>query len=324
MKKLLNFLVFAGFWCAAQAAPLKLTVHSDAGEALWYAYVYVNGRAVAVTDTCGVAQVSEEKLNLGDTLSVSYVGTEPQWVVYDKALKKQNEYFFILSEKYDLLVTKEVVVKVDLRKYFRKNTKECVAMEGYGVLESDFQMTVKTSDGCQRTLSGSLKGSKNHMYSEGPGWPEYFHRRLRIKCVGDTTGIGECMYRNLQKTIKACGVTVVDIARDTKRHNMQLKYFGKQDGCRGFRVVFPEQSGIYYQQGRYRQALLRIDKKTLMPRNIEMTIVDLRNGDKSTIVSDYAMWGKSKKLMYATNPRMHIEYPDGTVVNVTLINPVYM
>ena len=161
------------------------------------------------------------------------------------------------------------------------------------------------------------------IFSEGPGWPAYYHRHLRIKYAGDTTGFGDFIYRNLQKTIKACGVAVVTIARDTKRHDMQLKYFGKQDGCRVFRVVFPERGDIYYQRGRYRQALLRIDEKTLMPRNIQLTVVDLRNGEKSTIVSDYAMWGKSKRLMYATNPRVHIAHPDGTVVDVALSDPVY-
>lgn len=326
MKKLLYLVAFTGLWATVQASPLKLSVRSDANEALWYAYVYVNGRAVTVTDTLGFAQVPEGKLNVGDTLSVSYVGTEPQWVVYDKALQKQGEYAFVLPEKYDALVADEVVVKVDLMKFFKKNTRESVAAEGAftNLMTSDLQITIKSLDGRQKTFNGSLKGSKNMIFSEGPGWPAYYHRHLRIKyAAGDTTGFGDLIYRNLQKAIGGCGTSVVNIALDTKRHDMQLKYFGKQDGCRVFRVVFPEQSDIYYQRGRYRQALLRIDEKTLMPRNIEMTIVDLRNGEKSTIVSDYAMWGKSKSLMYATNPRMHIEYPDGTVADVALIDPVY-
>lgn len=323
MKKLLYLIGLIGLWGFVHASPLKLSVRNEANETLWYAYVYVNGRAVTVTDTLGFAQVPEEKLKIGDTVSVSYVGTETQRIVYDKTLQQVGEYAFVLPEKYDALVTDEIIVKADLLKLFLKNTKECISMEGFGLMASDFKVTIHLPNSNQRMITGSLKGSKNHMYSEGPGWPTSYHRQLKIKTSSDTTDMGLLLYRNLQKTIKACGVAVVTIARNTKRHDMQLKYFGKQNGCRVFRVVFPEQSDSYYQRGRYRQALFRIDEKTLMPRNIQMAVVDLRNDERYVIVSDYAMWGKSKKLMYATNPRMHIEYPDGTVVEVSLINPVY-
>ncbi|WP_300828347.1 hypothetical protein [uncultured Rikenella sp.] len=329
MKKLLNFLVFAGFWCAAQAAPLKLTVHSDAGEALWYVYVYVNGRAVAVTDTCGVAQVPEEKLNVGDTLSVSYVGTEPQWVVYDKALKKQNEYFFILSEKYDLLVAKEVVVKVDLRKYFRKNTKECVAEEGFSsnVLTADFRMVIRTPEGGQRIIEGLVTGSKNST-AHKDGITGY-HRMMRINTHSDMTGIFPFLYRNLVLAMKANTVAVINAARDRKQDNMQLKYFGKQDGCRVFRIVFPEQEGVYFQQGRYQQVLVRIDEQTKLPCSMEYNVTDFKNGLKYSVQADFVGqvpekgyykthgWG----VMHTSRSSMQIVYSNGTMVDLELLNP---
>ena len=162
MKLITCFIAFIVSFISAQASPLKLSVRSDANEALWYAYVYVNGRAVTVTDTLGFAQVPEEKLKIGDTLAVSYVGTETQRIVYDKTLQKQGEYAFVLPEKYDLLTADEVVVKADLKKLFRKNTKESVAMGGFGLFEAGFQMTVRTADGRQKSFAGSLKGSKNH------------------------------------------------------------------------------------------------------------------------------------------------------------------
>lgn len=311
------------------ASPLKLSVRSDANEALWYAYVYVNGRAVTVTDTLGFAQVPDGKLNVGDTLSVSYVGTEPQWVVYDKALEKQGEYAFVLAEKYDALVADEVVVRADLMKFFKKNTIECVAEEGYSnnILTSNFRMKIRTPDGKQRNIEGLVTGSKNSTAHKDILGITGYHRMMRIKTESDTMGIFPVLYRTFYLALKSNTVTVIDIARSTKRKNIQLKYFGKQDGCRVFRIVYPEQEGIYFQQGYYRQILARIDEKTKLPNSMEYSIVDLKTGLKYSVSAHFegtiATKGgyKNQGVMHTVRSSTHIESPDGMIVNLELLNP---
>lgn len=312
-------------------SPLKLSVRSDANEALWYAYVYINGRAVAVTDTLGFAQVPDEKLKVGDTLSVSYVGTEPQWVVYDKGLQKQAEYAFVLPEKYDALVADEVIVKTDLKKFFKKNTKETVAGEGSfsNIMTSDFRMTIRTPDGKQREIEGLLTASKNSTAHKDILGITGYHRMMRIKTTSDTSGIFPVLYRSLYMALKSNTVTVINMARDRKQGNIQVKYFGKQDGCRVFRVVYPDQEGVYFQQGYYRQVLARIDEITKLPRSMEYSVVELGTGLKYKVYAEFEGqvsekgyyktkgWG----VMHTTRSSTHIEVPDGTVVDVELLNP---
>ena len=326
---ILSVIIALGFAGPVIASPMKLSVRSDANEALWYAYVYVNGRAVTVTDTLGFAQVPEGKLNIGDTLSVSYVGTEPQWVVYDKALQKQGEYAFVLLEKYDALVADEVVVKADLKKYFKKNTTVCVAEEGFwnNILTSDVWMTVRTPDGKQRKIEGVLNASKNSTAHEDILGLTGYHRMMRIKTASDTSGIFPVLYRSLYMAVKSNAVTVINMARDRKQGNVQFKYFGKQDGCRVFRIVYPEQEGVYFQQGYYRQILARIDEQTKLPRSMEYSVVELGTGLKYTVRAHFegsaaAKGGfKGQGVMHTTRSVSHIEAPDGTVVDVELLNP---
>lgn len=157
MKKILFLIGLIGFWGYVQASPLKLSVRNDTNAALWYAYVYVNGRAVAVTDTLGFAQVSEEKLKIGDTVSVSYVGTETQRIVYDKTLQQVGEYAFVLPEKYNALVTDEVVVKADIEKLYRKNVEQRRAYYYMSLWTADFNMQIKTPDGKKYPVIGKIK-----------------------------------------------------------------------------------------------------------------------------------------------------------------------
>lgn len=266
MKKLLNFLVFAGFWCAAQAAPLKLTVHSDAGEALWYAYVYVNGRAVAVTDTCGVAQVPEEKLNVGDTLSVSYVGTEPQWVVYDKGVQKRGKYAFVLPEKYALLTTDEVVVKADIERLYRKKVRQRRAYYYMSLWTADFNMQIKTPVG----KIFPIKGEIQFPYSMG------FQTRVPGEIITDSDTIGLLRYLDSDLTYALTSVhTALYVASrpDAGTWKPSYSYRGKQDGNRIFRISYTEiQPGISY------QLLIKANEESGEIKEMVIDIVDLNDG----------------------------------------------
>ncbi len=273
MRKLLIFLVFAGLWCTAQAAPLKLTVHSDAGEALWYAYVYVNGRAVAVTDTCGVAQVSEEKLNFGDTLSVSYVGTEPQWVVYDKGVQKRGKYAFVLPEKYALLTTDEVVVKADIERLYRKKVQQRRPYYYMSLWTADFGMKIKFSDDRIRSIVGQLK------FPYIMGFQTNIPRKLITS--SDTTGLSWYLDSDLTYALTSVHTALYVTSRpDAGTWKPSYSYRGKQDGNRIFRISYTEiQPGISY------QLLIKANEESGEIKEMVVDIVDLNDGSVARIKS---------------------------------------
>lgn len=53
---------------SAGAQTLKVSLRSESGP-LPYSYVYLNGRAAAVTDTAGIAQLPTGTWSVGDTLT---------------------------------------------------------------------------------------------------------------------------------------------------------------------------------------------------------------------------------------------------------------
>lgn len=88
-------------------------------ERLAYAYIYVNGRAIGVTDTLGVFTMPLSWLHRGDTLSASFVGFGGDRTIYDG---ETSEMTIDLKANYQL---EEVVVSargVNMLRLLRKHT----------------------------------------------------------------------------------------------------------------------------------------------------------------------------------------------------------
>ena len=109
----------------AAAQNLKVTVRSDR-EPLAYAYVSVNGRAVAITDSLGIALLPDEKWQQGDTLAASYVGVASVQQVIGREVAQSGSCELVLSEIYTVK-SEEVTVKADVEKLFRKTVRACKA-----------------------------------------------------------------------------------------------------------------------------------------------------------------------------------------------------
>lgn len=135
--------LFAGGYAGAQ--DLKISVRSDS-EALPYAYVYLNGRAVAVTDTLGVALLPAQVWQIGDTLSASYVGTKPDTVVIDRKMARTGTGELLLPEMY-VRTTEEVKAKADIEKLFRKTVRACKPFYYQAHLHANFDAKITSADG---------------------------------------------------------------------------------------------------------------------------------------------------------------------------------
>lgn len=260
------FIGLFGLLGSAQASPLKLSVRSDGNEALWYAYVYVNGRAVAVTDTLGFAQVPEGKLKIGDTVSVSYVGTETQRVIYDKALQKAGEHAFVLPEQYALLTADEVVVKADIEKLYRKEVKQHKPYYYMSLWTAGFDMQIKAPSGKVFPVKGTIE----FPYSMG------FRTRApgKITTVSDTTGLSWYLNSDLTYALTSLHTALYVAARpNAGTWKPSYGYRGKRGGNRIFRLSYAEiQPGISY------QILLKADEESGEVKEISVDIADLNDG----------------------------------------------
>lgn len=313
MKKLLYFIAFTGLWVTVQASSLKLSVRSDANEALWYAYVYVNGRAVAVTDTLGFAQVPDDKLKVGDTLSVSYVGTETQSVVYDKALQQAEEYAFVLPEKYDVLVADEVVVKADIEKLYRKNVEQRRPYYYMSLWTADFGMKIQMPNAKVHIIAGKIK------FPYIMGFDTDIPRKIITS--SDTTGLSWYINSDLTYALTSLHTVLYVASRPAAgTWKPSYGYLGKQDGNRIFRISYAEiQPGISY------QILLKADQESGEIKEITVDIADLNDGSvthaKASVRTTPRQTFKMIPSMYApTSIQYDFQYKNGTKVGVNIRN----
>lgn len=228
MRKSLLSLIVLLLSATVSAQNLRVAVRNDEGENLSYAYLYVNKKAVAVTDSLGVGIVPAAKLSVGDTVSVSYVGTEPQQAVYDEAMRRQGVWEVILNEKYRTLTADEVTVRADIEALFRRSLKRVPTTYYRHSVRSRFTVTDRP-----HTVTGTAIASlpKRNRYG--------YYNMVEITTTDDTTGIGSHqLYQLLIYAFNypASGVNTVNRAGRTAHYG----YLGKQEGCRVFRISYPK------------------------------------------------------------------------------------
>lgn len=313
MKKLVCLIGLVGLCGAVQASVLKLRVRNDANEALWYAYVYVNGRAVTVTDSLGLAQVPDDKLTLGDTVSVSYVGTKTQRIVYDKALQQEGEYVFVLPEKYNALVSDEVVVKADIEKLYRKNVERRRPYYYMSLWTADFGMKIQMPNAEVHIIAGKIK------FPYILGFDTDIPRKIITS--SDTTGLSWYINSDLTYALTSLHTVLYVASRPAAgTWKPSYGYLGKQDGNRIFRISYAEiQPGISY------QLLLRADQQTKEVKEIEVDIADLNDGSVTHATAGITTIPREilrmiPELSAPTWIHYSFQYKDGTRVAIELDN----
>ncbi len=119
MKVLLILTLLFQFGTIA-AQNIEISVLNNKSQPISYAYILINGVAVEITDTLGIAKIPIQNLTKNDTISVSYLGAAPTKIVYDKSLIENQKHCFVLDESgYEL---DEVVVNYqDIEKLFKRN-----------------------------------------------------------------------------------------------------------------------------------------------------------------------------------------------------------
>lgn len=231
------WLLSAGMTAGAQE--LKVSVRSDS-EPLAYAYVYVNGRAAAVTDTLGIAMVPDGRWREGDTLSASYVGTTPDQLVLDKKTIKQGCCELVLPEMYTLKAD-EVKVRADIEKLFRKTVRACKPFYYQAHLHADFDAKITSADGRLSPVNGKFVARNNI--------PDYLWF-TKIATRSDTSNrvVARMLRSDMLDVLCTAKTALAVLVYPSYRDKAVYGYLGKRDGCRIFRVSYPDiEPGLIYQ-----------------------------------------------------------------------------
>lgn len=75
---------------ASSAQNLMITVKSDLGQPVSYAGISLNGRHMAATDSVGMGSIPLYRLSLGDTISVTYIGTTKGTAIFDQTMRRER------------------------------------------------------------------------------------------------------------------------------------------------------------------------------------------------------------------------------------------
>lgn len=223
----------------AGARELKVAVRSDS-EPLAYAYVYVNGRAAAVTDTLGIATIPDERWREGDTLSASYVGTTPDRLVVDRKIIRQGACELVLPEMYTLTAD-EVRVKADIEKLFRKTVRACKPFYYQAHLHANFDAKITSADGRSFPVSGKFVARNS--ISDYLWFTEIVTR-------SDTSDrvVARALRSDMLDVLCTAKTALAVLVYPTYREKAVYGYLGKKDGYRIFRVSYPDvEPGLIYQ-----------------------------------------------------------------------------
>ena len=71
-------------------------------------YIYVNNKGITATDSLGIAHISLSDLQVGDSISASYITANVKTVAVDSAMLVKGEYQFILLENYSTVQAADV------------------------------------------------------------------------------------------------------------------------------------------------------------------------------------------------------------------------
>lgn len=326
MRKYFLLIIIVLLWHGmALAQNIEITVLNKNSQPMPYAFILVNGKALATSDTLGVAIIPTSKLIDKDTISISYLGTYSQWILYDDSLKKSGKYCFYIEESAYML-DELVVTLQDPEKLFRKNTKIIRQLNYNCIMDAKFDAKFQDTTQKVNYVTGSLEAanevwSKNFTY-RSRGW---FHRPLKFITDSDTIKTGRLLNYNTHIALHFI-INVLEICRHGHEsygiYKPHYSYLGVKDNYKVFRISYPE-TYIGYSY----QIILYVDKTTKYIHSIDFEAVNTdRNKNmminKFSISCDCEIFTHKKPMMNTVMIPINIHYnaqmANGSQVDIKL------
>ena len=250
---------------------IEITVLNKNSQPMPYAYILINNKPVEVSDTMGIAIIPVNMLKDNDTISVSYLGASPAWIIYDGSLKENKKHSFHLDESgYNL--NEVVVTYQDIEKLFRKSIKsipvlnyDCKMNAKFSYKLSLDQTVNKVSGINKEPIFGTLV-AKNDMKFKPKKW-NWFDPPLKFITDCDTTRMTQSLNFNAHSAFFFANFSLYIWEHNIKRAGKPFySYLGEKDNFKVFRISYPKTFFVGY----YYQIILYVDKNTKYIKSVEI------------------------------------------------------
>lgn len=279
MKYLLVLiLTFSGIILQAQNQDIEIKVMSDS-EPLVGAYVWINGNFIGDTDSLGIMCISDKSINLGDTISASFVGFDSDVFIYNK---RRSSVKLDLKSQFTL---DEVVVhgsKFNTRRYLKQSTKDCLVNHWSTTFSFDFEVIEDKNNVQSRHV-----GHMNVTFSIA----EYKPYIISFECPDDIQGADSYIADSFS--------TLLRCSRFYFNHFLDKDYVVKYMGKEGSDKVFSYTNN-------YMQVLIKVDDKNRLLKQMETSTLH----STDTVVIIKASYTSPNKYSY-------INIKDGSIYKKT-------
>lgn len=297
----------------------EITVLNKNSQPMPYAYILVNNKPVEVSDTMGIAIIPLNKLAINDTISVSYLGASPAWIIYDGSLKENKKHSFHLDESgYNL--NEVVVTYQDIEKQFRKSIKSVPVLNYNCKMTAKFDASLKFDPNLNNidkkfySFSGTIE-AVNDLSFKQRYW-NWFDPPVKFNTNSDTTRMSRSLNYHTHRALNDCNISLWRFQNEKKYKGKPIySYLGEKDNNKVFRISYPKTwfAGFYY------QILFYVDKDSKYINSVEIDAFNDEpdaNNDltKFSIKYDCELFTQSK-------PKMNTIYlPNNVYYRLQLIN----
>ncbi len=261
MKPLIA-LILAITATALQAQNLTVSVKFDNNDPVGYAYISINNKIIAATDSIGVALIPIDKINLLDTIAASFVGYGKESVLITDEVKRKMACDIILTRTYDV---DEIVVvgTVDADALYKKYTDIYPFYHWGTIYDLAYKYVLKKNNSSVKSGEGSLSlvyiwkkdREKGRSVAGAYAYPE--------ANVQDETSFEKQLIASVHHNISSAS----RFYHSMFIHTNTLRYLGIQDNCRVF-------TSVSIKDHSKTQIVCFFDKETKLLSHFELSMIE--------------------------------------------------
>lgn len=320
MQRILLFSILLSVSYSVSAQDFKVSVRLG-GDPVALAYVLVNGRAAALSDSTGTALLDRSVLQYGDRLSVSHVGTGSEEIVFTPEVAEAGGCTIQLTANHFM---SEVVfsTKVDGWAVFNKYARVPMVYEKRHDTKLNFVFTAGVPGEADRTVSGKILMNRNN--SNLSRWNyEQFAQNLIVDTRDDTTALREQLLTDLFFTLQVANGAIYRLGvsefRDPDSYQARsldgriLFSFQSQGVDGGERIFLVTNKAYEFGSSRPLRYLFRVDNrnKRIVSSESEHVLPQSRFNQRTSATYDlYRLrWLKPETAeLESVNPESGISY----------------
>lgn len=239
---------------ALLAQSVELQVIDERSLPMPYAFILINNRGVAVTDTLGYATIDVSEYSPIDTIKASYLSTSGSSVLIGEVLDRGGRYTFTLHQKFvELNPVTITASKENARNKFFRETNITPWLSHDCICQGDFTYSLY-GIASVRHVSGQFTATK---INREKGIIPTFSGPLEVSTKSDTTGLKIKLVSTVLNTLSISNFLIGAIYSKRQLIIPLYTYLGESGGIRQFRIVYKDGYG-----GMYYQIIAHIDSKT--------------------------------------------------------------